>query len=59
MRELPLTAAAPSAGAVAAFKPAPNTNERLSHLFRASLKNATIHPLYLPILKYRQSRIDT
>lgn len=32
-------------------------NERLCHLFRASLKNGRIHPLYLPILKYRHSRI--
>lgn len=28
-------------------------NERLSHLFRASLRNGRIHPLYLPMLKYR------
>jgi hypothetical protein len=35
---------------------APSVNERLCHLFRASLKNGCIHPLYLPILKYRHAQ---
>lgn len=28
---------------------------RLAYLFRASLSNGRIHPLYLPVLKYRQT----
>ena len=37
----------------------PNVNERLCHLFRASLKIGRIHPLYLPVLRYRHSRAAT
>jgi hypothetical protein len=29
------------------------TSDRLSHLFRVSLRSGRIHPLYLPVLKYR------
>ena len=29
---------------------------RLCHLFRATLKNGRIHPLYLPMLKYRHAK---
>lgn len=34
----------------------PAINERLCHLFRASLKIGRIHPLYLPVLKYRHAQ---
>jgi hypothetical protein len=37
---------------------APEIAERLSFLFRASLKDGRIHPLYLPILRYRHSQAD-
>lgn len=30
-------------------------NDRLSFLFRASLKEGRIHPLYLPMLRYRSA----
>lgn len=32
------------------------TEERLRHLFRASLKLGLVHPLYLPLLQYRQAK---
>lgn len=32
--------------------------QRLAHLFRGSLKAGRIHPLYLPMLRYRQARND-
>lgn len=31
-------------------------SERLNHLFRAALKDGRIHPLYMPLLKYRLAR---
>lgn len=34
----------------------PAINERLCHLFRASLRIGRIHPLYLPVLKYRHAQ---
>jgi hypothetical protein len=36
---------------------APEIRDRLRHLFRDSLKKGRIHPLYLPMLRYRQSRV--
>ena len=47
-RPAPLSAPMPTAE--------PTVNERLCHLFRTSLKNGRIHPLYLPVLKYRHAR---
>jgi hypothetical protein len=34
----------------------PEVRERLSHLFRGTLKEGCIHPLYLPMLRYRSAR---
>lgn len=31
-------------------------DERLGFLFRGSLSQGRIHPLYLPLLKYRQAQ---
>jgi hypothetical protein len=38
---------------------APDVAERLSFLFRASLKEGRIHPLYLPMLRYRHAQAGT
>ena len=35
--------------------PVTGTNARLAHLFRASLSQGRLHPLYLPMLQYRQA----
>jgi hypothetical protein len=37
---------------------APDVAERLSFLFRASLRDGRIHPLYLPVLRYRHSQAE-
>lgn len=36
----------------------PRTDARLQHLFRGTLGNGLIHPLYLPMLQYRTGRGD-
>ncbi len=41
--------------AVTVHPPVP-AGERLSHLFRASLRDGRIHPLYLHVLSYRQAK---
>ncbi len=33
--------------------------DRLNHLFRTSLQRGRIHPLYLPIQKYRQGKLPS
>ena len=35
----------------------PVADERLCHLFRASLRVGRIHPLYLPVMKYRHAQM--
>jgi hypothetical protein len=53
-------AACAAAAAADAAKPgkaiAAKADERLCHLFRDTLKDGRIHPLYLPLLKYRHTR---
>lgn len=57
------TALAATALATSAFDAAPATpahdaaagRPRADHLFRASARHGRLHPLYLPLLKYRQA----
>lgn len=53
------SAACPSMQAESTASPAtlsPEVNDRLSYLFRATLKSGRVHPLYLPMLRYRLAR---
>lgn len=56
---VPATAPAPlETPALELSAAAQAVQDRLNHLFRNSLQRGRLHPLYLPILKYRQGKLE-
>lgn len=55
----PATDHATTAGvSPAASSASPTAGERLSYLFRDSIRTGRLHPLYLPLLRYRNVRAE-